>query len=114
MKYSNFETIKTTFEFQNVYNNGASFANRDFVIYVAKNDCGKRRLGVSVSKKIGNSVTRHRLSRLVREAFRLNASSVDEDIDIVVIIRSHMVGKGYKEAESSMLHLLRKHNVISM
>ena len=109
MKYSNFETIKTTFEFQNVYNNGASFANRDFVMYVAKNDCGKRRLGVSVSKKIGNSVTRHRLSRLVREASR-----VDEDIDIVVIIRSHMVGKGYKEAESSMLHLLRKHNVISM
>ena len=40
MKYSNFETIKTTFEFQNVYNNGASFANRDFVMYVAKNDWG--------------------------------------------------------------------------
>lgn len=52
MKYSNFETIKTTFEFQNVYNNGASFANRDFVMYVAKNDCGKRRLGVSVSKRL--------------------------------------------------------------
>ena len=40
MKYSDFETIKTTFEFQNVYNNGVSFANRDFVMYVAANQCG--------------------------------------------------------------------------
>lgn len=54
-------------DFQNVYNNGVSFANRYLVMYVLKNNTENNRIGISVSKKVGNSVIRHHITRLVRE-----------------------------------------------
>ena len=70
-----------------------------------------QRLGVSVSKKVGNSIVRHRLARLIREAFRLNVTQVAPGYDIVVIARAGLKGKGYKETESAMLHLLKLHHI---
>ena len=49
-------------------------------MYVLKNQHMKNRLGISVSKKVGNSVVRHRITRLVRESYRLN----EEKFDIIV------------------------------
>ena len=69
MKFS--ESLKKNSYFQNVYKNGKSYANRFFVMYVLENDLDKNRLGISVSKKVGNSVIRHHVTRLVREAYRL-------------------------------------------
>ena len=70
MKYS--ESLKKTKDFQNVYRRGKSYANRYLVMYVLSNQTEGNRLGISVSKKVGNSVVRHHLARLVRESFRLN------------------------------------------
>ena len=64
MKYS--ESLKKNSDFQQVYRHGTSYANRYLVMYVLENQYMKNRLGISVSKKVGNSVVRHRLTRLIR------------------------------------------------
>ena len=66
------ESLKKNQDFQKVYRNGTSKGNRYLVMYVLKNQYMKNRLGISVSKKVGNSVVRHRLTRLIRESYRLN------------------------------------------
>ena len=65
MKFS--ESLKKTQDFQIVYKTGKSYANKYLVMYVRENQSGGNRLGISVSKKVGNSVVRHRLTRLIRE-----------------------------------------------
>ena len=69
MRFS--ESLKKNEDFRKVYRNGKSFGNRQLVLYVLENSVGKNRLGISVSRKVGNSVVRHRLKRLVREAYLL-------------------------------------------
>ena len=54
------ESLKKNQDFQKVYRNGTSKGNRYLVMYVLKNQYMKNRLGISVSKKVGNSVVRHR------------------------------------------------------
>ena len=66
MKYS--ESLKKSKDFQQVYRHGTSKANRYLVMYVLENQYMKNRLGISVSKKVGNSVVRHRITRLIRES----------------------------------------------
>ena len=65
------ESLKKNQDFQSVYRNGKSYANRLLVMYVLENNLDKNRLGISVSKKVGNSVVRHHVTRLVRESYRL-------------------------------------------
>ena len=68
----NYHSIRKTKDFGIVYNQGKSKANRYLVMYYKKNDLEYNRLGISVSKKVGNSVVRHRITRLIRESYRLN------------------------------------------
>ena len=64
MKYS--ESLRKNWDFQLVYKKGTSYANRYLVMYVLKNQLNRNRIGISVSKKVGNSVVRHHLTRLIR------------------------------------------------
>jgi len=80
-------------------------------MYVLKNQHMKNRLGISVSKKVGNSVVRHRLTRLIRESYRLNETDFDSNLDIVVVARAAAKGKSFHEIESACLHLARKHHI---
>jgi len=111
MKYQNFETLKKNSEFKSVYQAKHSYANKYIIMYILQNGTDTNRLGVSVSKKVGNSIVRHRLARLIREAFRLNVTQVAPGYDVVVIARAGLKGKGYKETESAMLHLLKLHHI---
>ena len=56
------ESLKKNQDFQSVYRNGKSYANRLLVMYVLENNLDKNRLGISVSKKVGNSVVRHHVT----------------------------------------------------
>ena len=111
MKFS--ESLKKNTEFQNVYANGVSFANKYLVMYVLKNDLNKNRIGISVSKKVGNSVIRHRITRLIRESYRLQEDVFNSSLDIVVIARGTAREVGYKEIESALLHLGGLHGMIN-
>ena len=105
------ESLKKNQDFQKVYRNGTSKGNRYLVMYVLKNQYMKNRLGISVSKKVGNSVVRHRLTRLIRESYRLSETRFHSGYDIVVIARPVAKDKNYFEVESALLHLGKVHKI---
>lgn len=109
-----FYSLKKSRDFQSVYRNGNSLANRYLVVYVKKrDDDGENRVGISVSKKVGNSVVRHRIKRLIRESCRLNGGQVPGGHDLVVIAREKSRGKSYQEIERALLSLFKNHHLIT-
>jgi ribonuclease P protein component len=102
--------VRKNSEFRNVYRNGKSFANKLLVLYVFKNYKNKsiNRLGISVSKKVGKSVIRSRVKRVISESYRLNKESLKSGYDFVFIARYACNDKGYKEVETSMKNLFKK------
>ena len=97
MKFS--ESLKKNHQFQFVYKNGKSYANKYLVMYVKENSTENNRIGISVSKKVGNSVVRHRVTRLVRESYRLHEAIFNSGLDIVVVARKGAASVGYDEIE---------------
>jgi len=106
MKFT--ESLKKNRQFRAVYKNGCSYANKLLVVYVLKNDSEINRLGLSVSRKVGNSVTRNRVSRLIKESYRLRESLVKPGFDIVVIARAESAGRAFDAVSGSLWGLLRR------
>ena len=108
------ESLKKNYEFRYVYKNGKSYANKYLVMYVVENNTDRNRLGISVSKKVGNSVVRHRITRLIRESYRLHENIFNSGLDIVVIARNNAAKAGYAEIESALLHLGKLHKILKI
>ena len=106
------ESLKRSEDFRKVYNGRRSRADRYIVLYIHENGSDRNRLGISVSKKVGNSVVRHRLTRLVREVYRLNESRFRRGFDLVVVGRKAAAGMTYAQMEKSMLKLSGIHGVL--
>lgn len=106
------ESLKKNYQFRFVYNRGKSIANRLLVMYVVRNGTNGNRFGISVSKKVGNSVVSSRITRLLRESYRLSESKFLAGYDIVVIARASAKEATYKEVESALMHLLNKQKLI--
>ena len=104
----NSESLKKNQDFQKVYRNGTSKGNRYLVMYVLKNRYMKNRLGISVSKKVGNSVVRSRSKRLITESYRLNEKNLKTGYDFVFIARNSIEGKSFFEVEEAMKKLFSK------
>ena len=106
------ESLKKNKDFQKVYKKGKSYANKYLVMYVKENGLEKNRIGISVSKKVGNSVVRHRVTRLVRESYRLHENIFNSGLDVVIVARAGAADVGYEKIESALLHLARLHQII--
>lgn len=106
------ESLKKNQDFQNVYRKGKSFANKLFVMYILENNQQKNFLGISVSKKVGNSVVRHRVKRLVHESYRLHEQMFNSGLNIVVIARNSASYATYQEVWSALLHLSKLHGIL--
>ena len=105
-------SLKNSLEFGNVYKQGKSYANKYLVMYITDNNLEINRLGISVSKKVGNSVVRHRITRLIREAYRLHVNELKTGYDIVVVATVNSKGHNYWDIESAVLHLAKLHQII--
>lgn len=80
-------------------------------MYLLPNQTESNRIGISVSKKVGNSIVRHHLTRLIRESYRLHEENFQCGYDMVVVARTAAKDRTYHEIESALIHLGKLHNI---
>lgn len=103
--------IKKNFQFRIVYRFGKSFSDNLLVMYLKRNGKKDSKMGISVSKKVGKSVIRNRVRRLIYENYRLNYNMRFIGYDIIFIARSNINGKSFDDINSSMNYLFNKAGV---
>jgi ribonuclease P protein component len=94
--------------FRRVYEQGLKVQSKYFTAFVAANQIDKPRIGITVTRKIGNSVERNRARRLLREAFRKNKWLAPKGVDIVINVKRSLVEAGYREVEAELVALLKR------
>lgn len=91
------ERIRKRQDYLRIYQQGVRSHTGFFTIITCPNQSGIRRLGMTVSKKVGNAVQRNRIKRLLREFFRLNKSRLPASQDIVIIAKSGIYPLTYND-----------------
>lgn len=99
--------VKREKDFKAIFKDGTSFANRKFVVYQLENQQNHFRVGLSVSKKLGNAVTRNQIKRRIRHILQSVKGSLVEHVDFVVIARKGVEALEYAEMEKNLLHVLK-------
>lgn len=107
----NIDSLRKNEEFQRIYRLHDSYADGPIVVYKAQ---GTGKLGIVCSKKVGNSVVRHRFARLIREIYRKHKDEIKEDTDLIVVARESAKEQGFTEIEASFLRLLKRHGIRSV
>ncbi|GAB4257005.1 ribonuclease P protein component [Thermincola ferriacetica] len=103
------DKIKKSSEFRKVYVSGKSVSNRYLVLYYLKNGQPNSRVGFSISKKVGKTVVRNRIRRLLTEITRLSWHKISEGWDIIIIVRPRFVEKlCYTSLERAFINLIKK------
>ena len=115
--YSRFPSLKKQEDFRRIYKKGRRFYGRESHLFLLRNEEGITRLGIVVTKKNGNSVGRHKYSRLVKEVFRLHQKELEEGLDVIVTAdKSFFIGSGknltFPETEKQLLWLMRKAKIL--
>lgn len=95
-------------DFKKVYKRGKSYRNRNFVVILKNSGLEHPRIGFSITKKTGNSVTRNRLKRRLREIVRLKQKHIKKPVDIIIIPRKNSLDLDYQQMESSLVHVLKR------
>ena len=99
--------VKKEKDFNAIFKEGKSFANRKFVIYRLANNEQHFRVGLSVSKKLGNAVMRNQIKRRIRHILIEHKDQLVENVDFVVIARKGVKILDYAEMEKNLLHVLK-------
>ena len=81
------DSVKENRGFQRAYKRGKSIVFNELVFYIVKNRLDYARLGITVTKKIGNSPQRNRIRRIIRAAARENCDILPKGYDIIVVAR---------------------------
>ena len=99
--------VKREKDFKEIFQYGTSFANRKFVVYQLENQQNHFRVGLSVSKKLGNAVTRNQIKRRIRHILLNVREHLADNVDFVVIARKGVESLDYVEMEKNLLHVLK-------
>jgi len=102
------ERVRKRKDYSRIYKNGARLYSESFQVLVLANDKDTRRFGITVGKRIGNSVKRNRIKRLLREFFRLHKDSLPAGRDIVVTVRKDVSARSLHEITRELEDLLKK------
>ena len=106
-------SIKKNEDFKKVYAYKKSYASKNMIMYILKNyEMERNRLGISVSKKVGNSVVRHTLVRRIREIYRKNEKVLFKAYDIVVVMRVGSYETSFFDLNNEFLELCKKQKIL--
>lgn len=114
------KSLKNSIQFRKVYDEKKAKADKYFVMFIRENGLDHNRLGISVSKKTGNSVVRHRLTRIIRESYRLHENMFSSGLDIVVTVRGgkrdtclieELKRMKRQDVDRSLIYLAKKQNI---
>ncbi len=98
--------VKTNRQFEHIINNGQSFKNKYFVVHSKDNELKYDRYGISVSKKLGNSVFRNKYKRIIRSILDNYKKLYINNKDYIIILRREAINVDYKELENSLFSLI--------
>lgn len=84
------------------------YSTKSLLVYVAPTEVGKTRLGLSVSARVGPSVRRSRIKRLLREHFRLNKALLPDSVDIMITVKDAACLGRLSDVERELEFLTRK------
>ncbi|GER67300.1 ribonuclease P protein component [Weizmannia acidilactici] len=105
--------VKKNEEFQEIFRNGKSYANRQFVVYVLKKENQKHfRIGLSVSKKLGKAVKRNEIKRYIRQVFLELKEEISPGNDYIIIARKPAAEMNFHQVKKSLIHVLKIANVL--
>lgn len=103
-----FESLKDNKEFLRLYRGGKHVSSNNVVLYYKKSKDKKTRVGFSISKKVGNSVRRHRLKRLMKEVYRLECGSKLKGYNVAFVAKVGNTIDSYDEMKKTIQTLLSK------
>lgn len=101
-------SLKKNYEFMRAYKKGRFYAGKFIILYALDNNSNINRLGITTGKKVGGSVLRNRIKRLVRENYRMLESFVKSGYDMVFVARSTTTPPNFTDIKKEMKYLLKK------
>ena len=107
-RFAKSDRVLTRGLFRQIYDEGHKFRAKYFIGFVKPNSREVSRIGITVTKRIGNSVLRNRSRRLVREVFRKNKWRVPPGVDIVINVKGGLADAGFDELEKDFVEFLEK------
>lgn len=106
--------LRSSIEFERVYKNGKKYWNRNFVLYVLQNGDDRLKFGLTVSKKVGKSVQRNRVKRLIRESIRLSQDALERNYDLVIVAQNSAANLNFYHTQQSLLQLLKLAGILKI
>lgn len=101
--------VKRDKDFKAIFQTGTSVANRKFVLYSLPKEQAHYRVGLSVSKRLGNAVVRNRIKRKLRHLVQELGPHL-EVRDFVIIARKGVEELSYEEMRQHLIHVLKRAN----
>jgi ribonuclease P protein component len=102
------ERLRHPREFQHVFRYGKKLVTPTFILHILPTSASCSRLGMAVSKRVGNAVVRNRVKRLMRELFRQHKAVFQPTCDVVFVARHHAAEASLEELTRQFLSLLRR------
>ncbi len=99
--------LRKNMEFKKVYKSGKNYWNRNLILFIKKNGDKNTRIGISITKKIGNAVVRNKLKRRIKSINEDYITSIKSGYDIVIIPKKNAVELTFKDLESAVKHIYK-------
>ncbi|UCE19052.1 MAG: ribonuclease P protein component [Gemmatimonadota bacterium] len=101
------ERLRRTGDFSAVFREKKHIDGKNISLFVRKNRQSESRIGIVVSKRVGNAVQRNRIKRQLRESYRIHKYILEENMDVVLIAKPSIIKAGNRNINTEVLNLLQ-------